>query len=77
MGVIDTNHFSVKCLNPQCGETEDAHVNQKGSAYGGSWGDPPTFSKFIVTWKGDEMTGPRIEAAVCKKCGTSATHTLS
>jgi hypothetical protein len=72
MGVIDKCTYTLSC--DVCAVSEVKSVLDKGSCWSGSsWGSPPKFSNFNVSWNGDGgRKEPGLVSATCRKCGKPA-----
>lgn len=74
MGHIDSVTYDFAC--PKCKVTEQAKINEYGSAYSSSWASPPDLTHFSVDWS-EQLRTPRPANATCKRCGPGVTVNIS
>jgi hypothetical protein len=70
MGYIDQTEYRLTCTS--CNISETSKVLERGSAYGSSWQEGTSFSRFETKWSGGGSQEPTLTLAVCKACGEKA-----
>lgn len=70
MGITDKSSYIVQCT--KCSIEEEMSVLEYGSAYGASWGSPPTPKHFAVDWRSGPLKEPRPISGKCLNCGGDA-----
>ena len=76
MGVLDSTSYLFTCSS--CNVHEIVTILDKGSRFGGShWQKAPTLNKFDVEWSEGGITGPKVQATVCKTCKLVGNVTFS
>jgi len=71
MGIIEQKNFKIYCEN--CDITEKTSAVEKGSAAGSAgWTDFKTVRHFTLEVIDDDIVGPKITKALCKKCEDKA-----
>ncbi len=72
MGTIDGENITLTC--PACGATETCRILDKGSGWGGSHWQTPTFERFDITLSGSATTYYNV-SGVCVACNADAAVT--
>lgn len=71
MGTNDVLWVKLSCGD--CSSTEVSSASDKGSVWGEpSWRSLGTFDSFDVAVSGGGKEEPKVDSAVCKKCGGAA-----